>query len=66
VNVIEYWVRGDERKRHAVLVPLTRYYTAIVMWFCGYTARAPAWRHDDLALHCVDVCAEPAARGGAD
>jgi hypothetical protein len=50
VNVIEQWVRGDERKRHAVLVPLTRHYSAVVMWFCGYTARAPAWRHDDLAL----------------
>lgn len=32
----------DARRRHALLVPVTRVLASALLWVCGYTARAPA------------------------
>ena len=39
VTVVNKLYKGNDRQRHAMLVPVTQVATRIVMWCCGYTAR---------------------------
>ena len=39
VTVMNKLYKGNDRQRHAMLVPVTQVATRIVMWCCGYSAR---------------------------
>ena len=39
VTVVNKFYKGNDRQRHAMLVPVTQVATRVVMWCCGYSAR---------------------------
>lgn len=39
VNAINRATHGDDRRRHALLVPITQRFACTVLWCCGYTVR---------------------------
>lgn len=39
VNVLAQYVKDNDRRRHAILVPVTRVATSTLLWICGYTVR---------------------------
>jgi hypothetical protein len=50
VTFLNKLYKGNDRERHALLVPITTIATRIVMWCCGYSARAQNLR---LLLDCA-------------